>query len=128
MPARQAQNQELAAALDSSHLTNSQLSTKLDQLVRVSVWLCASVCHTPRPPPLANPTVARLLLLCQVTPPQFRVQQMSSLKASCVFGGITPPPPPNPYTLFTAVLCPFECIFRIPHAAFLSTAHNITTA
>uniref|UniRef100_A0A3B3RNN5 Golgin A2 n=1 Tax=Paramormyrops kingsleyae TaxID=1676925 RepID=A0A3B3RNN5_9TELE len=35
-----AQNQELATALDSSRLTNSQLSAKLDQLVRVSVWLC----------------------------------------------------------------------------------------
>uniref|UniRef100_A0A8C7FEI3 Golgin A2 n=1 Tax=Oncorhynchus kisutch TaxID=8019 RepID=A0A8C7FEI3_ONCKI len=34
-------NQELATALDSSNLTNSQLSTKLDLLVRVMQYVCA---------------------------------------------------------------------------------------
>lgn len=36
----QSRNQELATALDSSNLTNSQLSTKLDLLVRVCVRAC----------------------------------------------------------------------------------------
>lgn len=38
----QSRNQELATALDSSNLTNSQLSTKLDLLVRV--WVCVRAC------------------------------------------------------------------------------------
>uniref|UniRef100_A0A8C9YPF1 Golgin A2 n=1 Tax=Sander lucioperca TaxID=283035 RepID=A0A8C9YPF1_SANLU len=38
-------NQELAAALESSNLTNSQLNTKLDQLVRSCVCACVCVCE-----------------------------------------------------------------------------------